>query len=98
MIGPDREVLTLEEDQMQDHEHDISDPGHTHPYTDQYHRVEAQIKHGESNYASYPLDTSNKVTSSKTTGVRVTGVSSSFRHGDETRPKNMNVIYIIRVY
>ena len=83
---------------MQDHEHDISDPGHTHPYYDQYRRVEKEITHGGSWYATGNMDTSSKETFTNTTGVTVTGVSSSYRHGDETRPKNMNVIYIIRVY
>ena len=30
--------------------------------------------------------------------VNVKGVSSTFRSDGETRPKNMNVIYIIRVW
>merc|ERR1719391_1142520 len=33
----DSEVLTLEEDQMQDHKHTVSDPGHTHSYVDKYY-------------------------------------------------------------
>ena len=37
-------------------------------------------------------------TSSQATGITVTGVSSSYRYGNETRPRNMNVIYIIRVW
>merc|ERR1711990_772147 len=32
----DSEMLTLEEDQMQDHKHDVSDPGHSHTYDDKY--------------------------------------------------------------
>ena len=98
MIGPDSAVLTLEEDQMQDHKHGISDPGHTHQYEDSYRNdfTNYHVPNGE--YYGYGLFTKNKDASSSTTGVTVNGVSSSYRHGDETRPKNMNVIYIIRVY
>merc|ERR1719458_1270097 len=32
----DSEVLNLEEDQMQDHKHQVSDPGHFHKYDDKY--------------------------------------------------------------
>ena len=32
----DRYVLTLEEDQMQDHKHTLKDPGHAHPYVDKW--------------------------------------------------------------
>merc|ERR1712228_359390 len=32
----DSEVLTMEEDQMQNHKHDITDPGHTHGYVDKW--------------------------------------------------------------
>merc|ERR1719249_367395 len=35
--GSDSEVLTMEEDQMQDHKHTVSDPGHTHSYVDKYY-------------------------------------------------------------
>ena len=98
MIGPDSAVLTLEEDQMQDHKHGISDPGHTHQYKDWYTRTSEDANYG----GSHPIYQYNvyrtTTTDSHTTGVTVTGVSSSYRHGDETRPKNMNVVYIIRVY
>ena len=30
--GPDNLVLSMEEDQLQDHEHIFHDPGHTHVY------------------------------------------------------------------
>merc|ERR1712181_159802 len=32
----DSEVLTLEDDQMQDHKHIVTDPGHTHGYVDKW--------------------------------------------------------------
>ena len=33
--GPDEDLLTLEDDQVQDHHHIVVDPGHSHPFTDQ---------------------------------------------------------------
>ena len=32
--GPDRDMLALEEDQLEDHTHKFHDPGHTHGYDD----------------------------------------------------------------
>ena len=32
--GPDEDLLTLEDDQVQDHHHIVVDPGHSHPFTD----------------------------------------------------------------
>ena len=34
--GPDGDMLKLEEDQLQDHKHKITDPGHKHPYVDKW--------------------------------------------------------------
>ena len=34
--GSDQDVLSLEEDQMEDHGHTVDDPGHTHAYVDHY--------------------------------------------------------------
>ena len=98
IIGPDSSVLTLEEDQMQDHKHGISDPGHTHSYKDYYTRPDGEGDRSGSGTYYHDGKDHSRTTYSRTTGVTVTGVSSSYRHGDETRPKNMNVIYIIRVY
>merc|ERR1712025_139719 len=100
--GPDHSMLTMEEDQMQDHHHSISDPGHTHPYVDKYPNSNG----GDDGYWGPDgrdrdedrFDKSHSATtSSKHTGITVKGVTSSYRHGSETRPKNMNVIYIIRI-
>ena len=42
--------------------------------------------------------TEDMTTSSDITGISVNGVTSSYRHGEETRPKNMRAIFIMRVY
>merc|ERR1711971_894123 len=94
----DSEVLTLEEDQMQDHKHELNDPGHSHVYDDLYtdnrDGPNTGPKDGEGIFGLSHTRTSEKSTS----GITVQGVSSGFRSGTETRPKNMNVIYIMRVW
>jgi len=94
----DSEVLTLEEDQMQDHKHQVSDPGHSHVYDDRYtdnrDGPHTGPGDGEGIFGLSHTRTSEKSTS----GITVEGVSSGYRSGSETRPKNMNVIYIMRVW
>ena len=101
--GTDADQLKLEEDQLQDHIHGVTDPGHSHPYIDKYVWLSEDIyghqgpdgTDAKGNRWDYP---DQCTTSSETTGISVTGVTSSYRRGDETRPKNMNVIYIMRVW
>ena len=101
--GPDSLQLTLEEDQLQDHEHHVilTDPGHSHDYTDRYLGY-----HTTSNCATTgcTYDYSNNAPHSDTSfsgktniSAEVTGVRTG-NHGTETRPRNMNVIFIIRVF
>ena len=53
-------------------------------------------------YANYEVerwDCPHDLTSDpRGSGITVTGVSSSNRRGAETRPVNMNIIWIIRVW
>jgi len=101
--GVDADQLKMEEDQLQDHMHEFTDPGHDHPYVDKW---SSDRTNQEGHYGPTGSDTHNgrfdnpndQTTSKSSSGVKVTGVSSSYRSGDETRPKNMNVIYIIRVF
>ena len=104
----DSEVLTMEEDQMQDHKHQVSDPGHSHSFVDKYpnfgggndgHSGPAHDD-DEKDQWDWPHD---EDTGDEKTGITVQGVASKFREidvgvGDETRPKNMNIIYIMRVW
>ena len=98
--APDSEMLRMEEDQMQDHRHTVSDPGHTHPYVDMHVGIPS-----DGHYGPIASDTTldrydysyHSTTSSRHTGLTVQGVSSG-RHGSETRPRNMHVIYIMRVW
>ena len=97
----DSEMLTMEEDQMQDHKHQVSDPGHSHNYVDKWTGVGEDGNWGSGSEWDHIVDRWDQphgsATASKHTGLTVQGVSSG-RHGSETRPKNMNVIYIMRVW
>jgi len=119
--GADGEVLVLEDDQLQNHEHEVfdpghkhgvTDPGHTHMYDDKYPNYDANE---EGHPGPGPGDTEhdrfdkshNSISVSATTGLHVDytttglhvkGVSSSYRKGSETRPKNMSVIYIMKIW
>ena len=99
--GNEETLLSFEDDMMQDHQHSVDDPGHFHPYIDK------TIDYGRSGHC-YDYDCSNQVgdptfdrtTTSNVTGISVNGISSGagYRYGQETRPKNMRAIYIMRVY
>ena len=94
----DSAMLTLEEDQMQDHKHGLDDPGHIHQYDDKY-TVDNNDSDGPQSNARGHFEMSHtRYTISSQTGIQVQGVSSGYRSGSETRPKNMNVIYIMRVW
>merc|ERR1712179_867540 len=98
--GGDKDVLKMEEDQMQNHVHEFNDPGHSHNYHD-HHAEYTDEEHGgwgwklgnDNVRKDHSLDTSNV-----NSGISVGGVTTAYRSGDETRPKNMNVIFIIRVW
>merc|ERR1719264_631119 len=86
----DSEVLTMEADQMQDHKHIFSDPGHDHSYHDRYpdgsewNGVDWSLTHK----SKVPDSPHYRSTGKTSTGIKVEGVSSGYRHGSETRPKN----------
>ena len=106
--GSDNDVLTMEEAQMESHDHSVSasahvtDPGHSHSY--QYesgHLWEGDNANDRDMITS--MDTVNFDTLSSKTGISVdisvdVGSVHGASSGSETRPKNMNVIYILRVW
>ena len=98
----DAEQLKMEEDQMQNHEHEaaVTDPGHTHQYQDMYTLNDDEAKTwAEDGYGDFDhWDWRTSQDSQTGIKVNVKGVSSTFRSGGETRPKNMNVIYIMKVW
>ena len=98
--GSEMEMLSLEDDQMMDHTHTVIDPEHTHPYVDKHythdHEGYGPMDHN-SNYDKWE-QSHTKTTDSKHTGITLTGVTSDYQHGVENRPKNMGIIWIIRVW
>ena len=101
--GHDNEQLSLEEDQLQDHTHhiNVTDPGHTHPYKDDhYNNGVAGLGPRQTDHIQNTFNyVESKTTSSNKTGISAIATKvKTGRHGTETRPRNMNVIYIIRVF
>merc|ERR1712072_644379 len=93
--GHDGEQLTLEEDQVEDHEHHIvlTDPGHQHGYVDRWNDGPPGQGSGSVDdlYDRYNAPHSVTTSSMKTNiSAEVTGVRTG-RRGTETRPRNMNV-------
>merc|ERR1712212_822773 len=105
--GIDSTMLQKQEDSIQVHTHSISDPGHSHGYDDKWPSDGGRggpIVNGHlgPNHAGDTSDdrwdqshpsTSNKAAS----GVKVNGVQGA-RADSETRPKNIRVVYIMRVF
>ena len=95
--GDVSDLLKMEDHQLQDHEHSVDDSGHTHTYL--WKTRGNHSGSGRSDNVHYDAgDDNDEVTSSSsTTGVTVGKVSSG-NHGSETRPINMSVLYIMRVF
>ena len=98
--GLDGVQLHTEEDSLQAHTHGVSDSGHSHGYTDKW--PDSTIS--SSNIGpccatpNWAFDGNhNIVTASTISNVAVTSVNGA-RTGDETRPKNMRVVYIMKVF
>ena len=96
--APDDSVLTLEEDQLMDHTHKVSDAGHNHGYGDRHQKFAGSQHHdGESAYKHDTFDES-RTTKKSVTGLMVQGITDSYRKGDENRPRNMHITYIMRIF
>ena len=98
--GSEEEMLTLEDDQIMEHTHHAIESEHTHPYVDIHWDY---VNEGDGPVFVNPFNDAFKVDHSKTTelaytDISVSGVSSMYKHGEENRPKNMGVIWIIRVW
>ena len=118
--GLDTDMLTLEDDQLEDHLH--KDGGHSHncsatskstPHNHRYRETNREIK--VSGGAIYRVQSAsddnwyqNSVSSTEVTvhttcslgptETNMEGVDDQSKSGEETRPRNMNVIFIIRIY
>ena len=98
--GLDGVQLEMEEDSLQAHTHGVSDSGHSHGYDDKY-----QGWAGDGYWGPYLKDilsdrfdqSHSSITNSATSNIKVTDVSGA-RTSGETRPKNIRVVYIMKVF
>ena len=105
--GQENNAMEFEEDQMQDHEHadaghSHSSPPHSHPYTDSYPAGIGHYYMNSGGVFMYDFDHS-KTTSTASVTIEsaesnIGGVSSSYRNGAETRPRNMKVIWVMKCW
>ena len=95
--GSEAQVLLFQEDSLQNHNHFLTDPGHGHEYTD-IHSTYGDLKAGH--HSGDPVsdrDTSyNSNSKNGQTGILIEGVKDA-RTDSETRPKNMHVLFIMKV-
>jgi len=100
---------TFQDDQLQSHSHAVSDPGHTHSDNGHSHGYKDRYKYGNHGDDSKDIhaidherdeqrtsDTAKADITSEVTGVAVTEVTGA-HVGEETRPRNMAVEWIIRI-
>ena len=104
--GDENSAMEFEEDQMQDHKHtdyghSHSSPPHSHPYEDMiaYGTGSGYRPCGEScrreDESRNTASASVKINSARS---NIGGVSSSYRRGAETRPRNMKVIWVMKCW
>ena len=97
--GPQSEALDMQEDSLQDHTHNLNDPGHTHAYVDKWNDGPYNGFHG-SDGSDYEYDSynspHNERSSSSKSGISITNIKDG-RTDTETRPKNMKVTFIMKV-
>ena len=97
--GADSAMLGLEQDEMQDHEHGVTDPGHVHGYDDKYtNNVGSPYDSGPADGEGYFGVSHASTSTASRSGLVVEGVGEEYRRGEETKPRNMNVVFIIRVW
>ena len=102
-------MKVTEEDSIQahSHSHSFNDPGHQHSYVDKYPNLLAKGSGEDGHWGpgtnndqlADRYDKSHYATAySRKTGITmsVNGVSNA-RTSFETKPKNMNVVYIMKV-
>ena len=98
--GTQNQALGTQSDALQDHHHNLYDPGHSHRYNDKYWERYAR-DHGqgatELDRFDDTFDKSHYTyTSNSKSGIYVRGVKYA-RTSTETRPKNMKVTFIMKV-
>ena len=97
--GLDADQLQTEEDSLQAHTHDVSDSGHDHGYDDKYiDRNDGTTgRNNDGYYYRFDYHSHASTTNSATSNIKVTDVNGA-QTSDETRPKNIRVVYIMKVF
>ena len=93
--------MDFQEDSLQDHSHSLTDNGHSHTYIDRHWRESGINGYpGMANPPDTYSDTFNWPYSSTsdlaTTGISIDGATGG-RIDSETRPKNMHVVFLMKV-
>ena len=110
--GSASQVLTMQEDTVEDHTHSVTDPGHTHTDSGHSHGYYKMPKTGgtyntiwrkfylystKREYETYTRTTTGRANiNTSRANIRVGSMNTSNK-GTETRPKNMIVEWIIKV-
>ena len=92
--GDDRDVLKKEDHSIQEHTHLVEDPGHYHVTTAAY---DGSGHKYDGNGSGGSIGNTGRTSSTKTTNIKVNGIKDG-NEGIETKPVNMNVIWIIKLY
>ena len=109
--GSASQVLTMQDDSVEDHTHSVSDPGHSHTdrgHSHSYTRIPREWDSGTplginayfQDYMSdrtYSTRTGHASITTNTANVRVGSINEVLIQGSETRPKSMIVEWIIKV-
>lgn len=94
---PDREPTDLvgefQNEKYKDHDHSITDPGHTHEYTFKNYFTRTADGTNDNTFLEPGFTLDSKQTSNETTGIERTDYSG----GSETRPKNLSFYIYIRI-
>jgi hypothetical protein len=98
-------VLEIQDDSFEDHSHVIVDPGHSHSDTGHTHKHwgftpgSEGYYYGTSNFHTNEATTYTgyaQITTDKT-NIKISSAKEG-KSGTETRPKNMGVQWIIRIF
>lgn len=87
-------VLTIQNAQIQSHNHSINDPGHSHTFTDKFRDIDGDQPSSGSAWGIHP--TILDIYPNQSDHV-FTSISISASGGNETRPKNMNFWIYVRI-
>ena len=97
--GPDSAMLDKQEDSVQDHTHGVHDPGHDHAYVDNgiYHGGQWATASYLSKIGDIFDSTHWTRSNNSATNIVIKNVVGA-RTDSETRPKNLAVVFIMKVF